>query len=309
VIKKYEIMMTHYKTNESQYARSLIEASLDPLFTISLKGKITDMNSASVNIIGSLRDEILGTDFTGYFTEPKKARKVYQEVFANGSIADSPLTLSKKDGKIINVLFNGSVYRDNAGKVLGAVVVARDTSEQKWAIELRNANKELAYQNDEKEKRADELSIANKELKFQNKEKKNRADELLIADKELVYQTIEKTKREIASIELEKISNSLKMASQYARSLIEASLDPLFTISPKGKITDMNRASVNIIGSLREEILGTDFFGYFTEHQKAREVYLEVFANGSIADSPMSLCKKNGKIINVLFNGSVYRDN
>ena len=29
--------------------------------------------------------------------------------------------------------------------------------------------------------------------------------------------------------------------SQYARSLIEASLDPLFTISPEGKITDHNR--------------------------------------------------------------------
>jgi hypothetical protein len=31
--------------------------------------------------------------------------------------------------------------------------------------------------------------------------------------------------------------------SQYARSLIEASLDPLFTISPEGKITDINNAS------------------------------------------------------------------
>jgi PAS domain-containing protein len=31
-----------------------------------------------------------------------------------------------------------------------------------------------------------------------------------------------------------------KQASQYARSLIEASLDPLVTISPEGKITDVN---------------------------------------------------------------------
>lgn len=34
--------------------------------------------------------------------------------------------------------------------------------------------------------------------------------------------------------------------SCYARSLIEASLDPLITINPKGKITDMNQATENI---------------------------------------------------------------
>ena len=47
------------------------------------------------------------------------------------------------------------------------------------------ANKELAFQNDEKEKRADELIIANKELAFQNKEKEKRAAELITANKEL----------------------------------------------------------------------------------------------------------------------------
>ena len=39
------------------------------------------------------------------------------------------------------------------------------------------ANKELAFQNDEKVKRAEELIIANKELVFQNKEKEKRATE------------------------------------------------------------------------------------------------------------------------------------
>src|SRR5665648_245651 len=42
--------------------------------------------------------------------------------------------------------------------------------------------KELAYQNEEKEKRAAELVIANKELTFQNEEKEKRAAELVIAN-------------------------------------------------------------------------------------------------------------------------------
>jgi PAS domain S-box-containing protein len=114
---------------ESQYARSLIEASLDPLITISTEGKIMDMNEAMTNITGMTRKSLTGTDFFNYFTEPDKAREVYQAVFDKGFVADYPLTI--KDGILTDVLFNGSVYKDEHGNVLGAVVVARDITEQK----------------------------------------------------------------------------------------------------------------------------------------------------------------------------------
>ena len=114
---------------ESEYARSLIEASLDPLITISIEGKITDMNAAFANITGMTRKDLTGTDFFDYFTEPQKAREGYQEVFAKGFVADYPLTI--RDHKRTDVLFNGSVYKDESGNVLGVVVVARDITEQK----------------------------------------------------------------------------------------------------------------------------------------------------------------------------------
>ena len=66
--------------------------------------------------------------------------KFIKEVFAKGSVADSPLTLRHKDGKLTDVLFNGSVYKDDKGNVLGVVVVARDITEQKRiATELTEA--------------------------------------------------------------------------------------------------------------------------------------------------------------------------
>jgi PAS domain S-box-containing protein len=114
---------------KSQYARSLIEASLDPLVTISVEGKITDMNEAMANITGVTREKLTGTDFKDYFTEPQKAREIYREVFDKGFVTGYPLTIM--DGKRTDVLFNGSVYKDEMGNVLGAVVVARDTSRQK----------------------------------------------------------------------------------------------------------------------------------------------------------------------------------
>ena len=128
------------KTEDSQYARSLIEASLDPLVTISAEGKITDMNEATVNITGVTREFLTGTDFFDYFTVPHKAREVYKEVFAKGSVADSPLTLRHVDGKLTDVLFNGSIYKDDQGTVQGVVIVARDVTQQKRiATELTEA--------------------------------------------------------------------------------------------------------------------------------------------------------------------------
>ncbi|ASS49681.1 MAG: hybrid sensor histidine kinase/response regulator [Candidatus Fluviicola riflensis] len=128
------------KKEESQYVRSLIEASLDPLVTISAAGKITDINDASVRVTGISREELIGTDFSGYFTEPQKARDVYKEVFAKRSVADSPLTLRHKDGKLTDVLFNGSVYTDGRDNVVGVVIVARDVTDQKRiATELLEA--------------------------------------------------------------------------------------------------------------------------------------------------------------------------
>jgi PAS domain S-box-containing protein len=305
------------KENEGRFQR-LLEASLDPLVTISLDGKIMDFNKALINITGVTREDLTGSDFFDYFIEPLKAREVYQKVFTEGSVADSPLTLRHTDGQLTDVLFNGTIYRDNKGTVLGAVVVARDIAEQKWATELRIVNKELAFQNDEKEKRAQELSIANTELAFQNVEKEKRADELSIANKELAFQNDEKEKRAaelvIANIELdfqkgEKIKRAAELrAANYARGLIEASRDPLMTISKEGKITDMNQATATIIGMDRKELIGTDFYNYFTEPEKAKEVYLEVFAQGSVADLPLTLRRNDGKLTDVLFNGSVYKN-
>ncbi len=287
--------MRNTLTDESFFANGLMEASLDPAVNIGTNGKIIDTNQAMADITGTAHQQLIGSDFTGYFTELQKAEELYLNIFANGRLSNYPLTFLHKKGKQTNVLFNGSVYRDNNGKVSGAIVIARDVSEQKRDVDLRMANKELAFQNEEKGKRAAELKIANKELAFQNNEKQKREIELDLANIELAFQNEEKQKR----------AAELRIAN-YARSIIEASRDPLFTISPDGKITDMNNASVKITGVPREKLLNSNFFDYFTDPQKAREVYQEVFAKGFVTDYPLTI--RDHKLTDVLFNGSVYKD-
>lgn len=115
--------------SDSQYVRSIIESSRDPLFAISSDGKIIDVNRATINATDKPREKIIGTSFVNYFVEKEKANEAYQIIFKDGHITDYSLTIT--DGALTDVFCNGSVYKDDKGKVLGAVIVARDVTEQK----------------------------------------------------------------------------------------------------------------------------------------------------------------------------------
>ncbi len=117
------------------YARSLLEASLDPLVTISIEGKITDVNKATELATGCSREELIGSVFSDYFTEPEKAKIVYKRVFTEGFVKDYPLAIRHKSGKIINVLYNATVYTNEEGKIQGVFAAARDITELKKAEE------------------------------------------------------------------------------------------------------------------------------------------------------------------------------
>ena len=218
------------------YNRSLIEASLDPLVTVAPDGKITDVNKATEQVTGLTREELIGTDFSGYFTDPQKARAGYQQVFREGSVQDYELGIRHRDGRVTPVLYNASLYRDEKGKVIGVFAAARDI-----------------------------------------------------------------TKRKRAEAEL-------RQAGAYNRSLIEASLDPLVTIAPDGKITDVNKATEQVTGLTREELIGTDFSDYFTDPEKARAGYQQVFREGSVEDYELGIRHRDGRVTPVLYNASLYRD-
>ena len=213
-----------------QYTRSLIEVSLDPLVTISSEGKITDVNEAAIKATGVPRQELIGTDFSNYFTQPEEAEQGYRRVFAQGSVTDYPLTIRHRNGQLTDVLYNATLYKDPHGNVQGVFAAARDVTAQ-------------------------------------------------------------------------------KQASQYARSLLEASPDPLVTISSDGKITDVNEATVRAIGRSREELIGSDFSSYFVESEKAEQGYKQVFATGFVIDYPLTLRHRNGSLTDVLYNATLYKDN
>ncbi len=136
----------------AKYARSLIESSLDPLVTISAEGKITDVNQATEEATGYSREQLVGSDFSDYFTEPEKAKQGYQEVFKTGFVKDYPLAIRHTSGKITDVLYNATLYRNEAGVIQGVFAAARDVTERiAMENELRQALEKLRQSNAELE--------------------------------------------------------------------------------------------------------------------------------------------------------------
>jgi PAS domain S-box-containing protein len=330
----------------SEYARSLIEASLDPLVTISPEGKITDVNDATVKVTGVPRERLIGTDFSVYFTEPDKARQGYQQVFSKGSVTDYPLTIRHKDGRLTDVLYNASVYKDVRGSVLGVFASARDVTAQKHASQYARSLIEASLDplvtisplgkiTDVNEATIKVTGVSREKLigadfsdYFTEPEKAREGYQQVFAqgfvtDYPLTIRHRNGRLTDVlynASVYKDLRGNVLgvfaaardvtaqKQVSQYARSLIEASLDPLVTISPEGKITDVNEATVKVTGVPRERLIGTDFSDYFTAPERAREGYQQVFAKGSVTDYPLTIRHRDGQLTDVLYNASVYKD-
>ena len=334
------------KSLYSQYARSLIEASLDPLVTISAHGKITDVNEALVKVTGAPREKLIGTDFSNYFTEPEKAREGYKQVFDKGFVSDYPLTIRHINQTVTDVLYNAAVYKDEQNNVLGVFAAARDITAQKQSSQYARSLIEASLDplvtispegkiTDVNEASVTVTGVPREELigtdfsnYFTEPEKaregyKQVFEKGFVADYPLTIRHINQTVTDVlynAAVYKDEQNNVLgvfaaarditaqKQSSQYARSLIEASLDPLVTISPDGKITDVNEASVRVTGVPRKELIGTDFSNYFTEPEKAREGYKQVFDKGFVSDYALTIRHINQTVTYVLYNASVYKD-
>jgi len=113
------------------YTRSLIESNIDALMTTDPLGIVTDVNEQMEALTGATREELVGSPFKSYFTDPALAENGIRLVLSEGKVTNYELTARAKDGNETVVSYNASTFFDRDGRLQGVFAAARDVNEQK----------------------------------------------------------------------------------------------------------------------------------------------------------------------------------
>ncbi len=175
------------RESEKKY-RQIVETAQEGIWLIDEENRTTFVNNKLCEILGYAREEMMGKDIFFFMDEDAKQFAIHlMKRKKEGNTAQSQFKYISKSGKEVWTHISANPLFDEAGIYKGGLAMVTDITEQKNIDEkLGKLNKELDFQNIEKEKRADELILANLELEFQNREKEIRAEELSLSNKELL---------------------------------------------------------------------------------------------------------------------------
>jgi PAS domain S-box-containing protein len=253
------------------------------------QGEVTfDWNNSPIRMTGTVQD----------ITESKKAEEKIKSL-ANVVASTGDAILTKSLNGIITSWNKGAeqLYGYSAEEILGHNVSILEPDNLKGEIKqfyekIKQGKKTLHYETSRLKKNGTIINVS------------VTLSPVFDASGELV--ALSAIVRDIT--ESIKNKEAVRLSNIYNRSLIEASLDPLVTIGHDGKITDVNTSTEVVTGYSQDELIGTDFMDYFTESDKAKKGYQEVFKEGFVSDYALEIRHKNGSITPVLYNASVYKD-
>ena len=114
-IRGHQMSKTTKESPLRYVERELQLISLDPLVTFDHKGIILDVNEATIQATGRTWEELIGTPFADYFTDPERAYRGAMLTFETGEVRDYELVIKASDGTETIVSYNASVYRDQKG--------------------------------------------------------------------------------------------------------------------------------------------------------------------------------------------------
>ncbi|HYM22468.1 MAG TPA: PAS domain-containing protein, partial [Vicinamibacterales bacterium] len=126
-----EIRLTEELKATQFYTRSLIESNVDALMTTDPLGVISDVNQQMEALTGYRREDLIGSPFKNYFTEPDRAEQGIRLVLREGRVTNYELTALSRDRRMTVVSYNASTFRDASGRLQGVFAAARDITEQK----------------------------------------------------------------------------------------------------------------------------------------------------------------------------------
>lgn len=126
------------------YTDNIITSMVDTLLVVDRHSRIKTVNAAIARLLGYREAELVGKPVDLIFAGAEVSafkRTMMRQLLVKGETRDFEMTFRTKLGERIPVSFNGSVLRDNDGKIVGVLGIARDMRAIK---DLVQKEKELA---------------------------------------------------------------------------------------------------------------------------------------------------------------------
>jgi PAS domain S-box-containing protein len=159
------------RLSDARYRR-LFETAQDGILILDAEtGQVVDANPFMKELLGYSQEEFLGRKLweIGPFKGEDASKSAFAELQVNDRLHYEGLPLEAKDGRRVEVEFISNAYLVDATRFIQCNI--RDITERMRVNQaLETANKEMAFQVEEKGKRADELVMINAELARSNAE-------------------------------------------------------------------------------------------------------------------------------------------
>ncbi|MFA5112305.1 MAG: PAS domain S-box protein [Desulfobaccales bacterium] len=141
----------------TEYLENVIDNSVDAIGIVDRHGKFLLWNRRSVEIYGYPREEMADRTAFDLYADPEELDRMLERLRRDGVVREFEIRMKKKDGSIVPMDISISLLKDDQGRTIGSVCVARDLSERKKAeAELKSAQEELSRYSRELERQVRE---------------------------------------------------------------------------------------------------------------------------------------------------------
>jgi len=124
-----------------QFARSLVESSLDMIMAADPEGRITEFNPAAQMRFGYEAGEVIGMSTNMLYVDPTEYARIQHELNTYGAFTGEIRNVTK-DGEVFSCFLAASRLFDEDGQFLGAMGVSRDITRMKRDREALQASEE-----------------------------------------------------------------------------------------------------------------------------------------------------------------------
>ncbi len=113
-----------------EYARTVIDSSLDMIVTVGMERQIVGFNKAAQEGFGYTREEIVGKPVSVLYADQQSVSAI-QDAISNDGHCIQEIFNKRKDGTVFPTFLSASVMRNGRGEMVGVMSISRDITERK----------------------------------------------------------------------------------------------------------------------------------------------------------------------------------